>query len=74
MFERIGSYHSKTTAMPEYGGAALEYVIVTIFGLVLSLAAISFVSDSMKTKFDRLSKATGVDFDMSSLNLFNSDE
>ncbi|SMF55629.1 hypothetical protein [Pseudobacteriovorax antillogorgiicola] len=57
----------------QQGGAALEYVVVSVFGLVLSIGAIAFISDSIESKFSKLEEAVGIEFDMKSLNPFSSD-
>ena len=54
----------------EEGGAALEYISVSGFGLVLSIAAISFISESIDQKFINLQESTGVEFSASNLNPF----
>ena len=57
----------------EKGAAALEYVLVTMFGLAFSIAAIAFVADTMGKKFKHLEESLGVEFDISSLNPFAED-
>ena len=56
----------------ESGGAALEYVVVSVFGLVLAIGAIAFISDSIEAKFANLEEAVGIEFDTRSLNPFAS--
>lgn len=55
----------------ERGSAALEYIVVSVFGLILSIAAITFISQSIDEKFANLEESTGIKFDASSLNPFN---
>ena len=44
----------------ESGGVALEYVIVSIFGLLMSLFAVGYVSKVAKKHLDKASEKTGV--------------
>lgn len=51
------------------GSATMEYVIVSTFAAMLSLAAITFVGRMVRTKVDVMAKKVGVeatefDFDM----------
>ncbi len=55
---------------PETGGAALEYIVVSIFGLFLAVAAIAFVSQAAKQKMATVEEKLGIQFDLSSLNPF----
>lgn len=57
----------------DVGAAALEYVLVTMFGLVFSLGAIAFVSETLGQKFSTLEDTLGVEFETSSLNPFADD-
>jgi Flp pilus assembly pilin Flp len=57
----------------ERGGAALEYILVSIFGLLLSVATITFVSDAIQKKLDTIEERVGVKFDASSINPFKSE-
>ena len=47
-----------------------EYIVVSIFGLVLSLAAISFISDTIDEKFSAIEEITGIEFSVSQINPF----
>ena len=53
------------------GGAAIEYIIVSTFATLLAIAAIAFVSTSIKQKIEELEQKTGITFDQESINLFN---
>ncbi len=55
---------------PETGGAALEYIIVSIFGLVLALSAIAFVSQAAKQKLAAVEAKLGIEFNFDELNPF----
>ncbi len=55
---------------PETGGAALEYIIVSIFGLLLAVAAIAFVSQAAKQKMAAVEQKLGISFDLEDLNPF----
>jgi hypothetical protein len=57
---------------PESGGAALEYIIVSIFGLLLAVAAIAFVGQAAKEKLKGLEDKLGIEFDADALNPFGS--
>ena len=54
----------------EQGGAALEYIVVSVFGLLLSIAAIAFVGQAAEEKLRTLEEKLGVDFDFETLNPF----
>ncbi len=47
----------------EKGAAALEYIIVSAFGVLLSLTAIAFLTKVAKEKFEKISVKTGVSAD-----------
>lgn len=42
------------------GSAALEYIIVSTFGLLLSIIAVTYLGKVAKEKLDKLSEKTGV--------------
>ena len=52
----------------EAGGAALEYIIVSVFGLILALGAMGLVSKAAQEKLQGLEGKLGVKFDLQSLN------
>ena len=54
----------------ESGSAAIEYIIVTVFGLLLSLATIAFVAKLAKQKISKLEDQLGLEFDFEAFNLF----
>lgn len=56
---------------PETGGAALEYIIVSVFGLLLAIAAIGFVAQTAKQKMATVEQKLGVSFDLDALNPFD---
>jgi hypothetical protein len=43
------------------GGAALEYVVISLFGITLTLGGISIVSNIYKEKLDKLSEKFGLE-------------
>lgn len=47
----------------EAGGAAIEYVIVSIFGLVLAMAGVAIVAKTVKTKLKQFEEKVGVPID-----------
>ena len=55
------------------GGAAFEYILVSIFGLLLSVAAIGFLSKAMKSKLSQLEEKLGIELDLSEINLIGGD-
>ena len=57
----------------QHGGAAIEYIIVSTFATLLAIAAIAFVSTSIKQKIEELEQKTGIEFDQESINLFGSE-
>ena len=57
----------------ELGGAALEYAIVSVFGLILSVGAIGFLTTAMEDKFSQMEEAVGIEFDINSLNPFRTE-
>lgn len=70
----LKTFHKKTQKEGiEIGGAALEYILVSIFGLLLSVATITFVSDAIQKKLDTIEEKLGVKFDTSSINPFKSE-
>ena len=52
------------------GGAALEYVIISVFGLALSIAAVAYVRQAVERQFADFSQETGIEFDSSALGSF----
>lgn len=42
------------------GGAAVEYVIVSIFGLVLAIAGIAIVTKTVKAKLGQFEEKMGI--------------
>lgn len=44
----------------EAGGAAVEYVIVSIFGLVLAMAGVAIVTKTVKTKLTQFEEKMGI--------------
>ena len=43
------------------GAAALEYIIVSAFGVILSLFAVAFLGKLAKDKFEKIGEKTGVE-------------
>jgi formate hydrogenlyase subunit 3/multisubunit Na+/H+ antiporter MnhD subunit len=46
-----------------WGGAAIEYIIVSTFATLFALAGILFVTQVMKSKVQKLEEKLGVTFD-----------
>jgi len=44
------------------GGVAVEYMIVSSFGILLSIAAVSYVSKVIKEKVSKIEQETGQEF------------
>ena len=61
---------NKKKCASQYGGAAIEYIIVSTFATLLAVAAISFVTSSIKEKLADLEQRTGISFDTESIDLF----
>ena len=55
----------------EHGGVAMEYVLVSVFGLLAAIAAITFISQAVEAKFATVEQELGVDFDLDSMNPFS---
>jgi formate hydrogenlyase subunit 3/multisubunit Na+/H+ antiporter MnhD subunit len=53
---------------PEAGGVALEYIVVSIFGLLLALGAIAIVGKATQEKMAVIEQKLGIDLDLKSLN------
>jgi Flp pilus assembly pilin Flp len=47
----------------EAGGAAIEYVLVSLFATVFSVAAIAFVSKVIKTKMTEIGEKLGIEME-----------
>ena len=52
------------------GGAAIEYIIVSTFAMLMAIGAIVFVSKAVKTRIAKLEEKLGVTFDSDSLDIF----
>lgn len=61
---QLRKIHSQT------GGAAIEYIIVSTFATILAIAAITFVTTTIKDKLTSLEDKIGISFDDESLNVF----
>lgn len=57
-FHRIfrNSYH-------QLGGAALEYILTSIFGLMLSVAVIAYVGKAIRSKMSIMEDKLGIEFE-----------
>lgn len=55
----------------QQGGAAIEYILVSVFGLLLAIAAIGFVREAIKGRVGVLEEKLGITLDDSSLGLFS---
>lgn len=56
---------------PEAGGVALEYIIVSVFGLLLAIASISFVGQAAKQKLAQIEQQLGIELKLEDINPFN---
>jgi hypothetical protein len=45
----------------EFGGAAIEYVLVSLFATVFAVAAIAFVGKVVKAKMAEIGEKLGID-------------
>lgn len=61
-------------AHPQHGGAAVEYLIVTIFSLVLTAAGIGMVVKTIKQKINDIESATDIDLDQDWLDRWEWDK
>jgi hypothetical protein len=56
---------------PETGGAALEYIVVSVFGLLLAIASIAFVGNAAKQKLAAIEQQLGIELNLDELNPFD---
>jgi Flp pilus assembly pilin Flp len=56
--------------LKEYGGAALEYVIVSVFALGLTVAGIALVGTTIKHKLKDLSQSFDEELELEILKQF----
>jgi len=56
---------------PETGGAALEYIVVSVFGLLLAIASITFVGNAAKQKLGAIEQQLGIELNLDELNPFD---
>ncbi len=74
MTNKYINFHKKAfNPNREKGGAAFEYILVSIFGLLLAVAAITFLSEAMQSKLSQLEDKLGIEFDFSQINPFGED-
>lgn len=52
----------------EAGGVALEYIVVSIFGLLLAIGAIAIVGKATKEKMATIEQKLGIDLGLDALN------
>ena len=52
------------------GGAAVEYIIVSVFGLVIAIGAITLVGKAAQAKLNELEERLGLKLDADLLNPF----
>ncbi len=52
----------------EAGGVALEYIVVSIFGLLLAVGAIAIVGKATKTKLAAIQEKLGIDLGLDALD------
>lgn len=56
------------------GGAALEYVIISTFSILLSIASIAAVSAIYKDRLETIAQKLGIEFNFDSLSLFSDEK
>lgn len=54
----------------ESGGVALEYIVVSIFGLLLAVAAVAIVGKATQEKMATIEQRLGIDLGLEALNPF----
>ena len=52
------------------GGAAIEYIIVSTFALLMAVGAVVFVSRAVHAKMAKIEEKLGVTFESDALDLF----
>ncbi len=57
----------------EAGGVALEYVLVTTFAMVMSLAMLAIVTSVIESKLEVVAERLGIEWEEISLNPFRLD-
>lgn len=55
----------------EHGGAAIEYIIVSLFALVFAVGAVTFVAEAMEEKLAALGSELGLEFRLDTDDLFS---
>lgn len=55
---------------PEFGGVALEYIVVSIFGLLLAVGAVAIVGKATQEKMANIEQQLGIDLGLEALNPF----
>jgi hypothetical protein len=55
---------------PEFGGVALEYIVVSIFGLLLAVGAVAIVGKATREKMANVEAQLGIDLGLEALNPF----
>jgi Flp pilus assembly pilin Flp len=51
----------------EAGGAAIEYIIVSIFAMVVAVAGVTLVSKAVKKKLDDIQQKYGIELESDGL-------
>ncbi len=54
-----------------FGGAALEYIIISLFGMAITAAGIGMMSTFYKDKLQSISEKAGLDFSEDSFDFGN---
>lgn len=52
------------------GGAAVEYIMISVFGLLLAVAAIAFVRQAVQGRIAGIEERLGISMDDSGLAIF----
>lgn len=55
----------------EAGGAALEYIVVSVFGLLVAVASIAIVGQATREKLASIEQKLGVQLNLDELNPFH---
>lgn len=61
----------KQTHNRQHGGAALEYILVSIFGLILSLTTLSFVKSAIEEQLNKVESELGIELELNKLDIFD---
>lgn len=69
-----GFKSSRCKKNPEYGGAAMEYILVTTFATVVGIAALGFIGGVIKEKLNDMADQLGVEAEEFEIDVFSSSQ